>query len=116
MTNKLLSALAKQTDYLNELEARSRAKDGRDLLLQRLMAGIRWMEHQHRAWLNGQPGAETDKRFSVVLEGWDLLEKKLRQEYGYEGCVLGPDQRCPEEAPVRCDSCVAAISQPLQES
>ena len=81
-------------------------KDGRDLLLQRLMAGVRWMDAQHQAWIDGKPDAATDERFSTALEGWDFLERKLRHEYGYEGCIFGPGQHCPEDAPVRCDACV----------
>jgi hypothetical protein len=106
MTNNLLRVLGKHTSYLNELEARGRAKDGRDLLLQRLMAGVRWMDAQHQAWIDGKPDAATDERFSTALEGWDFLERKLRHEYGYEGCIFGPGQHCPEDAPVRCDACV----------
>ena len=77
-----------------------------DKLLSRLRAGTEWLTAQHKSWLDGNPYAESDERFSAAVEGWDLLERKLRQEFGYEGCIFGPDQRCPEDAPVRCDACV----------
>jgi hypothetical protein len=109
MTNNLLRVLGKQASYLNELEARGRAKDGRDLLLQRLMAGVRWMDAQHKAWIDDQPGAASDVRFSTALEAWDLLERKLRQEYGYEGCIFGPGQHCPTDSVVNCDFCAGRL-------
>jgi hypothetical protein len=79
---------------------------GTEQTLLRLKAGIRWLAIAHSEWVDGKPNAPTDDRFSTALEGWELLERKLRDEFGYEGCVLGPDQRCPDDGPVMCDACL----------
>ena len=77
-----------------------------DHLLSRLQAGSRWLTAQHQAWLDDKEDAASDERVSVALDGWDEMERSLRLVYDYEGCVFGPDQRCPEDAPVTCDFCV----------
>ena len=46
------------------------------------------------------------QRFSACLKGWDLMERTLRQVYGYEGCIFGPDESCPAQGPTHCDACV----------
>jgi hypothetical protein len=39
---------------------------------------------------------------------WDEMERFPRLVYGYEGCIFGPDQRCPEDALARCDFCATS--------
>ena len=80
-----------------------------DHLLTRLQAGSDWLTIHHQAWLNGNPNAADDERFSKSLAAWGEMERSLRLVYGYEGCIFGPDQRCPEDAPVRCDFCIGEI-------
>jgi hypothetical protein len=80
-----------------------------DHLLSRLRAGSQWLTAQHQAWLDSKPDAASDERFSVALAAWGEMERSLRLVFGYEGCVFGPDQRCPYDAPVICDSCVVAL-------
>ena len=29
-------------------------------------------------------------------------------DFRSEGCVHGPNQRCPEDAPVLCDACISS--------
>jgi hypothetical protein len=77
-----------------------------DNLLARLQAGSRWLTDQHLAWVEGK-GAASDERFSAALEAWDLMERLLREVYGYDGCIFGPDRRCPDDAPVICDFCLS---------
>ena len=77
-----------------------------DHLLSRLQAGSRWLTAQHQAWLDKKQGAASDERFSVALDAWAEMERSLRLVYDYQGCIFGPDQRCPEDAPVRCDGCL----------
>jgi hypothetical protein len=80
---------------------------GSDSLLSRLQAGSKWLTAQHKAWLEGQ--GVSDERFSAALEAWDSLERILRQVFGYDGCIFGPDRRCPGEAHAICDFCAAKI-------
>lgn len=77
-----------------------------DGLLNRLRAGSQWLTAQHLAWLEGSPDAGSDERFSVALAAWTEMERSLRLVFGYEGCVFGPDRRCPDDAPVICDFCM----------
>ena len=76
-----------------------------DKLLVRLRSGSIWLAAQHQAWVEDKTGAVSDERFSTALDAWDLLERTLRQVFGYEGCVFGPSSRCPAGAPVVCDFC-----------
>jgi hypothetical protein len=92
-----LSELSEKSTYQPTSES--------EKVLNRLRAGTEWLTAQHKAWINDQPEAATDERFSTALEGWDLLERKLRQEFGYEGCIFGPAQHCPADSPVTCDAC-----------
>jgi hypothetical protein len=78
-----------------------------DHLLSRLQAGSRWLTTQHEAWLEGKGNAASDERFSATLVAWDGLERVLRQVYGYDGCIFGPDRRRPGEAAVVCDFCTS---------
>ena len=86
-----------------------------DHLLFQLQTGSRWLTLQYQAWLDHERDAANDEEFSVVLATWTELEQELR-ESGYQACIYGAQQRCPQNAPVRCDSCVAAIFPPLQEA
>jgi hypothetical protein len=99
-------------DELNELNEKSsyQPTTESETVLSRLRAGTEWLTAQHQAWFVDRPNAESDERFSTALEGWDLLERKLRQEFGYEGCIHGPGQRCPEDVPVVCDFCAGGNS------
>ena len=76
-----------------------------DHLLSRLQAGSRWLTSQHQVWLDDEEDAASDERFSVALEGWDEMERSLRMVYGYQGCIYGPQQRCPEDGVISCDGC-----------
>jgi hypothetical protein len=75
-------------------------------LLSRLQGGSEWFTAQHEAWLAGQPDAASDERFSSGVVAWASLEQTLRQVFGYQGCVFGPDRKCPGGATVVCDYCV----------
>lgn len=79
--------------------------DGEQILSQ-LKAGSRLLTEAHLAWVSEEPNSPADEKFSIALAAWDLLERKLRTEFRYEGCVYGPGQRCPTDAPVMCDACV----------
>ena len=75
-------------------------------ILSRLKAGSQWLMEAHLSWVSEEPNSPADEKFSIALAAWDLLERKLRTECRYEGCVYGPGQRCPTDAPVMCDACV----------
>jgi hypothetical protein len=97
--------LKDETNELNEKRTYQSTAES-EKALSRLRAGTEWLTAQHKAWINDQPEGATDERFSTALEGWDLLERKLRKEYGYEGCIFGPGQHCPADSPVCGDSCI----------
>ena len=78
-------------------------------LLQRLRNGTMWLTDVNASLL-AMPaagvGTEQEQKFCRSLELWDELEHKLRNAYpDYGPCILGPGQRCPAAAPVRCAAC-----------
>jgi hypothetical protein len=77
-------------------------------LLSRLQAGSRWIGWI--PWLEGDVEFDNDQRFIKILELWISMEQMVRQVFGYEGCIFGPGETCPEESPVRCDACVGDSS------
>ena len=74
--------------------------------IQRLVGGSRWLTEQHTLWLNDDPAAVGDERFYHALDGWERLEDQLRDIQGFQGCVFGPGEHCPQEAVVNCAACV----------
>jgi hypothetical protein len=76
-----------------------------DHLVGRLQAGSQWLTAQHEAWLEGNPDAARDERFSVALAAWGEMERSLRLVFSYGVCVFGPDRRCPVNSRVTCDFC-----------
>jgi len=75
-------------------------------LVQRLRDGQAWLTDQHHLFLADDPCAADGTSFSRALAGWDALEQDLRQKFGFSGCIRGPDQACPGDAPARCSACV----------
>jgi hypothetical protein len=100
---KILTVNLRQPSSTLSTFAPNEVTDG---LLNRLRAGSQWLTAQHLAWLEGSPDAGSDERFSVALAAWTEMERSLRLVFGYEGCVFGPDRRCPDDAPVICDFCM----------
>ena len=72
----------------------------------RLQAGSRWLTWHHQARLDDNPRAESDDRFIAALDLWSAMEGNLRELFGYEGCIFGPGESCPEDTPVTCDACI----------
>ena len=75
------------------------------LLLPRLQFGSRWLTSQHEARLAGNAEGKNNERFSTCLESWELMERTLRNVYGYEGCIFGPGDTCPTASRTRCEAC-----------
>jgi hypothetical protein len=74
-------------------------------LLRRLVNGQKWLgEHLHSI-----DGGAADAEFSKALAGWTRMEADLRQDHGYQGCIHGEGGRCPDDAAVSCDVCVAGL-------
>ena len=75
------------------------------MLLGRLQAGSRWLAEHHQLLLEDDPLGASGDRLLQVLDGWDRLERPVRVVYGFQYCVFGVGQTCPEDAPVRCGAC-----------
>ena len=75
------------------------------LLLSRLRSGSQWLTWQDEARLAGNAGDGRDHRFNTCLEGWELMERTLRNSFAYEGCIFGPGETCPPDGPTRCEAC-----------
>jgi hypothetical protein len=77
-------------------------------LLKRLVNGQTWLTQEHEKWATDNPDTASDTGFQKALDGWVAMETHLREKHGYRQCIHGEGQRCPEDAPVRCDACVKA--------
>ena len=92
-------------------EVRRHLGIGHGLLLERLRRGTEWLTTVNGELLalpDAGVGSEQEGRFCEGLELWDHLEKLLRFVYpDYTSCILGPGQRCPAAAPVRCQACAS---------
>ncbi|MDA1129588.1 MAG: hypothetical protein O2913_12975 [Chloroflexi bacterium] len=80
-------------------------------LIKRLHEGHQWLLNQHRKWQVDDLTAVSDEEFSRVWNGWWKLDDLLRTDYGFQGCIYGPDGTCPDGFP--CLGCadlpVAAV-------
>ena len=75
-------------------------------LLERLRKGSAWLREQDQHYFDGgHEQAASDELFGKMWALWSDLELALRHVHGYEGCMLGPGEHCPEEGPVRCRAC-----------
>ena len=74
-------------------------------ILARLRNGQGWLTEQHQLYLADDPAAASDERFCIALATWEQLERVFRCT-GYQGCIWGPDVRCPDDAPVNCNGCL----------
>ena len=77
----------------NELNEINEIRSG---LITRLRTGQTWLLDQHHKWQAGDPTAATDSEFSRVWNAWWGLDRSLREDYGFQGCVFGLDGACPE--------------------
>ena len=81
--------------------------------LQRLRAGQVWLAAAHeklsemeaRCDVVGDLYNKQRERFLEALDGWDVMERQLRELLGYRGCIHGPGQRCPPDSVVVCRAC-----------
>lgn len=74
-------------------------------LLVRLQAGSKWLISQHQQFRSGATTAVSDERFAASLDLFWAEEQTLRRIYGFEGCVFGPGEACPKDAPIPCEGC-----------
>ena len=68
-------------------------------LIARLQAGQTWLLDQHHRWQASDPNAASDEEFSRVWAAWWELDERLRTDYGFQGCVYGPEGTCPDGFP-----------------
>ncbi|MBI4200726.1 MAG: hypothetical protein HY531_00375 [Chloroflexi bacterium] len=80
-------------------------------VLDKLRRGHAWLTETHAALLavsNAGIGSKLEQRFLDGIDRWDSYDLALRSLYGFQGCILGPGQRCPDDSPVSCRGCTAA--------
>lgn len=76
--------------------------------LARLQAGHIWLVDQHQRWQSGEAAAASDAEFSRVWNGWWELDRRLRSDHGFQGCIYSPEGTCPEGFP--CQGCSVALA------
>ncbi len=74
-------------------------------ILDRLHEGHSWLVTHHTSWLMGDSNAASDAEFSRVWNGWWELDRHLRDQYGFKGCISGA-LGCPPGFP--CQGCADA--------
>ena len=72
------------------------------VLLTRLRVGQAWLLDQHSRWPDDTTAAD-DAELTRALNGWWELDHRLRADYGFQGCIYGPDGGCPDGFP--CQGC-----------
>ena len=82
-----------------------------DRLLTRLREGAHFLADAQQTLLeSGERYTKLEERFLTGIDLWDHLDYMLRFTYpDFKGCVLGPGQRCAEDAPVRCRACAGMV-------
>lgn len=71
-------------------------KDETAALLYRLRVGSQWLADNHQLWLEDDTTAADDAAFSRAWADWWELDRGLREQHGYTGCIHGPEGDCPE--------------------
>ena len=78
------------------------------VLLTRLRDGQSWLLDQHSRWQSGDTTSADDAEFSRVWNGWWELDHQLRTDHGFQGCIYGPDEACPDGFP--CQGCADILT------
>ena len=73
------------------------------VLLTRLRIGQVWLLDQHEHWQSDDTTSADDAEFSRVWNGWWELDRLLRADHGFKGCIYKPDGTCPDGFP--CQGC-----------
>ena len=73
------------------------------VLLTRLRNGHQWLLDQHEHWQSDDTTSADDAEFSRVWNGWWELDRLLRADHGFKGCIYKPDGTCPDGFP--CQGC-----------
>ena len=80
-------------------------------MLYRLRMRQRWLSEQYERYFDRPGEAATHELFSRRMAEWDLLERQLRNHFGYQDCIHGPgsavqtNETTSDKAPVRCIAC-----------
>jgi len=81
----------------------SEISEKRSVLLDRLRTGQVWLLKQHELWQSGDSAAVDDAEFSRVWNGWWELDRRLRVDHGFQGCIYDLNGGCPDGFP--CQGC-----------
>lgn len=73
-------------------------------LLDKTRRGLAWLRRYHNAIVEEQPVAQPEEEFYRILDDTANMEVVLRSQ-GYQGCILGENYHCPEDAVITCDHC-----------
>ncbi len=77
-----------------------------EVVLGRLRRGHSWLQEQQDLLFEDAEKVNLDT-YTKGLDEWEGLEATARRVHGYEGCVLGENNRCPEDSQPTCWSCVS---------
>ena len=83
-------------------------------LLDKTRRGLAWLRRYHNAVIEEHPVAQPEEEFQRILDDTANMEVVLRSQ-GYQGCILGGEFHCPEDAVITCDHCAGISITPPPE-
>ncbi|MFQ6027346.1 MAG: hypothetical protein ACE5Q6_07625 [Dehalococcoidia bacterium] len=84
-------------------------------LLDKTRRGLAWLRRSHYAWDSEKPSRHSEEEFGRILDETASLEAVLRS-LGYEGCILGDQGPCNDDAVITCDHCAGIPGPPAPGS
>jgi len=88
-----------KADIVRELNQSSEGKFEEHSLITLLRTDQEWLVDQHQKSQSGDYTAASDAEFSRAWNAWWELDERLRTDYGFQGCVCGPESTCPDGFP-----------------
>ena len=93
----------RKTELLTHVRNQTEPSEQGVDLITRLRNGHEWLLDQHQRWQSDDPTSADDAEFSRVWNGWWELDRLLRADHGFKGCIYKPDGTCPDGFP--CQGC-----------
>ena len=81
---------------------------GVDHALSKMRKGHEWLIGTHRRVLEMSSagiGSVLEAKLLDAIDRFDAYDLTLRIVVDFQGCILGPGERCPEDSPVSCRGC-----------
>ena len=98
----------RKTELLTRVRNQTEPSEQGVDLITRLRNGHQWLLDQHQRWQSDDNTAADDAEFTRALNGWWELDRQLRADHGFQGCIYSPDVLCPDGFP--CQGCAYLLA------